>query len=308
MTEAALASAELREVLEGRLTDNRRTYPLAPFLEDSALRRYVYYKSRYQQLKELGGDLPSTYEQSAHCSRLVANHGSPVAARAVRNGNLEVLSFLTGLTHRDGDFSSAQLFQKVVRRMRTPGYLGVFLGGTDGGKTNSALLAAGLGLRDDPNLELATNVTTLDWEEDHLNERTHFVQSRSELEDLAEEKELVAVLDEMSTQANAQTKGYEVSADFYPVITFKAKLHLRLFIIGHREDGLDIAPPIRQHADDIIVQHRERNDYEEDIYSTEFYDDIEEGELHDQKFKLSPVPPVAASYDPDETATFDISN
>ncbi|WP_049972552.1 hypothetical protein [Haladaptatus cibarius] len=310
MADQAIASAEFREVAEGRLTKNQRLYPLAPFLEGRALYRYLHYKRRYSSIRELDdtGKLPSTFEQTKYCQNLVAAHGSPTASRAVREGNLAVLSWLTGLTHRNADFSSAQLFSKIVHHLRRPGYLGTFAGGTDGGKTNSALVSAGLHLRDQPDAVLATNITSLKWEESSLNERTYSVESRSELEAVADRHEdVVAILDEMSTQANAQTQNYEVNDSFYHIVTFKSKLGLRMFVIGHRESGHDIAPAIREHSTHFIRQVRDARDLEDDVYSAEFYDGIEEGEPFGHQFTLKPMPPVAASYDPDETATFKIT-
>jgi len=161
-----IGAAEFREVAEGRLTENNRVYPLAPFLHGRALRRYVHYKRRYDKILRVNedhdADLPATFEQTQYCRNLIGAHGSPVAAAAVRNGNLAVLSWLSGLTRRKSDFSSGQVFSQLVRELRRPGYLGVFLGMTDGGKTNSALVGAGLHLRDEPDAILATNVTTLE--------------------------------------------------------------------------------------------------------------------------------------------------
>ncbi|WP_135365885.1 hypothetical protein [Halosimplex halophilum] len=308
-----IGAAEFREVAEGRLTENNRVYPLAPFLDGRALRRYVHYKRRYDEILNINedhdADLPATFEQTQYCRNLIAAHGSPVAAAAVRNGNLAVLSWLSGLTRRESDFSSAQVFSQLVQDLRRPGYLGVFLGMTDGGKTNSALVGAGLHLRDEPDAILATNVTTLEWEEAELNERTYTVESKSDLEQLCHEyPDVVAVLDEMSTQANAQTQSYEVNSEFYPLVTFKSKLGLRLFVIGHREDGYDIAPPIREHADHIIVQRAEDVGLDETEYSAEFYRDLADGEPDDLVYTLDPVPPIAGTYEPDEQAKFNISD
>ena len=310
MSDPAIASAEYREVAEGRLTENRRTYPLAAFLEGKPLRRYVHYKRRYSAIIDRFGDgtLPPTFEQTQYCHDLVGAHGSPIAARAVRDGNLSVLSWLTGLTRRDSDFSGAELYSKLVHRFRRDGYCQVFVGSTDGGKTNTALLGAGLHLRDQPDAQLATNVTTLEWEDPELQQRTHVVETRTELEAVADRyDDVVAVLDELSQQANAQTKNYEVNDQFYPIMTYKSKLGLRLVLIFHREDGRDAAPAIREHATDFVVQRREADDLGDDSYHAEFYEEVADGEPSGHRWTLRNLPAVSASYDPDETATFDIS-
>jgi hypothetical protein len=197
----------------------------------------------------------------------------------------------------------------MVHHMRRDGYLGVFVGSTDGGKTNSALMCAGLHLRDNADAVLATNVEELDWREESLNERTFYIEAKSDLLDLASEYEdVVVVLDEMSQIANAQTSNYEVNDEFYSVITEKSKDGLRLFIIGHRESGLDIAPAIREHVTHFIVQEREQHDLHEDVYRAHFYNAVGEDGPEDKQFTLDPVPEVAASYDPDEKATFDLSS
>ncbi|SFR85789.1 hypothetical protein SAMN05216559_0136 [Halomicrobium zhouii] len=305
MTEAALAAAEWREVSEGRLrSGNLRTYPLAPFLEGRQLKRYVYYKNRYDQIREIVGTdrLPSTFEQSAYCQQMVAAHGSSLASRAVREGWLPLLSYLTGLTHRESDFSTAQLLQHLLADMRRDGWLSTFVGSTDGGKTNSALLLAGLAMRDDPEMHLATNIDPVEWHDHDLNDRTHTnVTTRSGLEELIERyDDLFVILDEMSTQANAQTSNYDVNEHLYPLITHKSKYGLRMVIIGHRESGYDIAPPIREHSTYFVRQVREERDRGEDVYSAEFYESIEDGELVEESFTLKPVPEVQAYYDPDD--------
>lgn len=310
MTEQGIASAELREVHEGTLTENLRTYPLAPFLESEALNRYIYIKNRYSHIKRLdeNGDLPATFEQSKYCQRLVAAHGSALAQTAVRDGSLPVLSWLTGLTHRDTDFSTAQLLQSLLAGLRRPGWMSIFAGSTDGGKTNTSLLLAGLALRDDPDMRLLTNISTLDWHEPGLNSRTHFVENLSELRDLADsDTPDFVLLDEMSTQANAATANYEVNSELYPLITAKSKLNLRLVLIGHRKDGKDIAPSLQAHATYFIKQLRKTRDLENDLYCAEFYDAVRDGEPVDHNFTLEPVPAVSAFYDPDETAVFHLT-
>lgn len=319
MTERALAAAELREVSEGRLTDNGLTYPLAPFLDGDALRRYVRYKRLYPRIVEVDrthgdGELPHQFEATAYCKRLVETHGSIEAARAVKHGYLEQLSYMTGLTHRETAISEARTLVRLLSEMRRDGFLGLFVGDTDNGKTNTALWFSLLALLDQLSLDvdvvLATNVTTLEWSIPQLTERTHYVECRSDLEALCEDHEkVIAVLDELELEANAQVNNYEVNNEFMNVLTFKSKYGLVLFPIFHRTDGMGAAPVIREHATYFLEQERIEHDLEDDEYQVTFFNehDPDTGPVDDQ-YQL-PVPPLQpdGDYDPDEQATFDIS-
>ena len=91
-----IGTAEFCAVAEGRLTENNRVYPIAVFLDGRVLSRYLHYKHRYDDILRINEDhdpdLPATFDQTEYCRNLIAAHGSPVAAAAVRNGNLAVLS------------------------------------------------------------------------------------------------------------------------------------------------------------------------------------------------------------------------
>ncbi|MCL9812508.1 hypothetical protein [Natranaeroarchaeum aerophilus] len=305
----SLPAAEYREVQDGRLTDNRAAYPLSAYFEGAALERYQYLSHVYDSSHH--PDLPATFEQTDLCERMLMKHAGEAAARAVREGNVSLLSYLTGLTHREVDLSEARTLMKIVDEMRRPGWMPVFVGHTDGGKTNTALWLAFLALLDDPDMVLATNVTTLEFHDDALDERVHYVESKSELRDLCDEyDDIFAVLDEFSTEANAQTSNYDVNEHFYELVTFKSKLGLRMIVIGHREDGYDIAPALREHSTYFVKQVREEHDLEADEYHAEFYDAIDDGNFVGEQFTIDPVPSIEsdADYDPDETATFEITD
>ncbi|ELY82691.1 hypothetical protein C485_18941 [Natrinema altunense JCM 12890] len=300
------------------MTDNGGlTYPLAPYLDGDPLKRYVRYKRRYQKIREYDrehgdGELPRRFEATGYCQRLVMTHGSIEARRAVQQGQLELLSYMTGLTNREVNLSETRTLMRLITELRRPGFMGLFVGHTDNGKTNTALWLALLALIDQQDLVLATNVTTLEWSEAALNERTFFVESKTELKEVCEANDgTIAVIDELSVQANAQTANYDVNEHFYEMITFKSKLDLRFLPIFHRTDVKDSAPAFRQHATYFLEQKREEHELEDDEYSVSFYKehDDDTGELENEVMEI-PVPPLQpdGDYNPDEQATFSISN
>lgn len=319
MTEPAIAAAEFREINERNLkADYALTYPLAPFLDGDPLRRYIKMKRAYRRVleydRDLGGNLPRRFEATEYCQRLVEVHGSIEAARAVKYGYLEELSYMTGLTHREVAMSEARTLVRLLSEMRRDGFLGLFVGDTDNGKTNTALWFALLCLLDQIALEvdvvLATNVTTLEWSIPQLTERTVFINTKSELEALCQDHEkVICVLDELEIEANAQTNNYEVNDQFMNVLTFKSKYGLVLFPIFHRDDGMGAAPVIRKHATYFLKQEREERDLEADEYAVTFYNEHDpETGFSDEQYRL-PVPPLQpdGDYDPDEEAEFSIS-
>ena len=312
--EMGVAAAELREVAEGRMNEGRMlSYPLAPYLDGAALRRYCHYKRRYSSIlerdREVGdGDLPPRFERTQYCKNLVAVHGSPLAARAVREGWIAALSFITGLTNRTVDFSTAQLLSKLLHHLRRDGYMATFVGSTDAGKTATALLLAALHLRDNPDAHLVCNLEEIEWPDPSMNDRTHFAETPGGVKGVAEEYEdVMAVLDELSSEANAQTSSYDVNEHLYPLITAKAKLGLRIVGIGHREDGFDIAPPLRENSDHFVQQEREQHDLGEDVYRAHFWNELSEGDFESKAFTLDPVPKPDVHYDPDEAQSFTVA-
>lgn len=313
MTDPALPAAELREVLEDRLTGNRASHPYAAFFEGEALERYHAFKEAYDGT--LHPDLPATFEETTLCQRMLSVHAGEAASEAVRKGNVAVLSFLTGLTNREVPLSQARTLMRLIGEMRREGFLGLFVGDTNHGKTNTALWLALLFMLDQMSLgtevAIATNVQSLEWAEPTLEERTVKVSTRSELEEVCHEYEkVVAVLDELELEANATTNNYAVNDDFANVLTFKSKYGLILFPIFHRTDGMGAAPVIREHASYFLRQCREEHDLEDDEYSVEFYEEHSADDGFDNLAYEVPVPPLQPDgrYNPDEEAEFDISS
>ncbi|WP_139173519.1 hypothetical protein [Natrialba sp. SSL1] len=312
MTDPAISSAEYREVQEDRLTDNRRSYPLSAFFDGEALERYHVLKNMYDP--SLPG-FPATFEETDLCQQMLHVHAGEAASLAVRTGNVAVLSFLTGLTHREVDLSQARTLIRLLSEMRRDGFMGIFTGHTDNGKTNTALWLSLLLLLDllsqDVDVVLATNVRSLTWQEAVLQDRTHYVGTRSELEELCQQHEkVVCVLDELEIEANATTNNYAVNDEFANVMTFKSKYGLVLFPIFHRPDGKGAAPLIRQHASYFLQQIREEEDLEDDEYRVEFHREYDEDLGATNLAYEVPVPPIQpdGSYNPDEEAQFDISS
>lgn len=304
MSDAVLGAAEFRELLEGRLNaDYNVSYPYASVLSGSARQRYIYFKNRYPVLRaESDEDLPRVFEETTFGERLIASNASVELAEAVVDGNASLLSFATGLTNKDVPLQSAEATARLFAELERPGFMACLVGATNSGKTNTALYFAELCLELDEEMCLLTNME-IDLPARFDAERLRSVRSSDELLRVADECERsVAVLDEMSIEANAQTNNYEVNDRLYPAVTHKSKLDMRLFAIGHREDGRDIAPALRQHADYMILQKR---DYESDEYVAEHYTEYDDGELLDLSHAVA-VPESSIGYDPDEPAPFDL--
>lgn len=320
MPEESIASAEFREVGEGNLAQKKRvTYPLAPFLAEPARSRYLHYKRRWSSIREKAAEikerpaLPNTFEKTRYCREMVAAHGSEVAVEAVRSGNVSMLSFLTGLTNREVELSSARTFMRLLSEMRRDGFLGLFVGDTDNGKTNTALWLSLLCLLDQISLGrdvvFATNIESLEWSEPDLDERTIMVRTTSALQAVCEKHEkVVCVLDELEIEANATTNNHAVNEHFGNVLTFKSKSGLVLFPIFHRTDGIGAAPVIREHASYFLKQVREMDDIEGDEYRVSLYNEHSAENGFAKKAYEFEVPRLQpdGDYDPDERAQFRI--
>jgi hypothetical protein len=307
-------AARLKTHLDNQADGNSTPSSSAPFVDDLDHRDVVQFLSQHWDPDLLDDDdrleardLPRRFEATQLGGDLAARHRAATAQEAIADGDSEKLAHLVGERDPSGSFSASQLLLKIQDRMSTQGYLGLFCGSTDGGKTATALTTAEIGLRSDPDLTLATNVDPLNWGDPDLDDRTHYVDSTSDLLDHADDfDDSIVLLDEMSTEANAQTSNYDVVEHFYRCITWKAKFGFRILAIAHRVDGKDVAPSIREHADDYIVQERERHRDAPDDYLAHFYGerDDSDGSVSDHRFTLGDVPLPAATYDPDAHATF----
>ncbi|PSQ31648.1 hypothetical protein BRD16_01685 [Halobacteriales archaeon SW_6_65_46] len=300
----AVGAADYREVLEGNLTDNARTYPLAPFLEGDALDRYLKFKRRYPHLRT--PDLPPAFEMTDYCSNLVAGHGSRVARKAVAQGQLAELAFFSGVTRKEVSFGMVEQFARLLSHLDRDGYMSVLLGQTNSGKTNFATLNAALYLRTTPDAHLVSNLR-VSWGVENLDARTHYAETTKEVLSIVDDvPESITILDEMSTSANAATDNYDVVDSLYPVITDKSKLSTRLVVIGHREDLGDLAPSVHEHARHIVVTERVEQELEDDEFAAAFYRDADALEDSSAEFRVPDVPPVSANYDPDQKQDFEL--
>jgi hypothetical protein len=318
MTDEKLGtSARLRTVVDQESKDGQEPSSFAGVVDDDLDRSVLsWLEEQYThdwfrsdgRPDELQKDAPRRLVDSDIGKELVSSRQSDAAADATREGNSSRLAYLTGESDPQPSFRTSRQLLQVLRRLRKEGYLGLFCGSTDGGKTNTGLYLSELAMIDDPDLHLATNIKPLDWPDPDLDRRTHFVGSTSSLRDCAESHDqLVVLLDELSTRMNAQTKNYETVDSFYPIITAKSKLSLRIIAIAHRKDGKDVAPSIREHADDFITQNRDRRQGQPDDYSATFYDGrLDDGSLVDPVLELPEIPETAAAYDPDEAAPFQV--
>lgn len=295
----------IEETADGALTPHDHTGVVDEREERDAL---SWLAAEYDHA-EFDEDMPLDFFDTATGAQLLAHYRTDRATRDLDTGNSSALGFHVGERSGSSSFSTSKQLLKVLQRLRVQGYLGLFCGSTDGGKTNTALLMAELAMRDDPDLHLATNIDPLEWSDADLDDRTHFVDSTSSLVSVCEDHEdVVAVLDELSTEMNATTQNYDVVDGFYSVVTWKSKYGLRIIGIAHRVDGYDMHPALREHADDFIKQQRDRRHGEPDEYAAEFFDRrLDDGDLAELKMKLSDIPETSARYDPDATATFDVS-
>jgi len=304
MTDSLVAAGSARE----RLDDTHaETYYLAPFLDSEALRRYLWLCNHWQEIRARGENLPA----DPHKSQYIRDHFAPrhcgeAVARALRDGKPGLLSYLTGMVEPD-HLSALQSMQRLQRRLRSPGYLATFAGRTDGGKTNTALLMAELAMRDDPDLLLGTNMTSLSG---HPADRVRTIEDYGTLVDevrFHDSKPWILVLDEMSSHASGYAGDrHEVEDKLRPFSRSLAKLDVRMVVLGH--DG-DIHPVIREFATDYILMVRDvagiSPDPEDDIFTAQFFESVDGRQPQGHRFDVFNVPAVSWSYNPDEQCRWD---
>lgn len=299
-----VAAAESREVLEGRLTQNKLTYPLAPLLEGEDLQRYLFICNHWDALRDRAEGLPGDPHRSRYVKEFLSpQHAGEAYQYAIDNGSPELLNYLNGLTNRESGMSVVRRLVRLQQRLRTDGYMVSFAGATDAGKTNLALLMAELAMLDNPEMHLITNMTSL---RNHPEERTHVIENYHEMEYLVSEfdREWIIALDELSSHASGYaTDRSDVEEYMRPFSRALAKYSARLINIGHQGD---IHPTLREFSKDFVMMKRDietsRPDPERDTYTAEFYAGVSDDgrEPEDLRFKIPEVPQVGWSYSPNE--------
>lgn len=259
-------------------------------------------------------EMPHEFKNTDLGKMIIKNMATLTGSKAVKQGNISQMKFLTGLQNYEKDISGLHTLIELEEKLNQDAYIAYLFGHMGNGKTDFAFLLGELGIKRN-NLEIATNVKSATETDKNIEyiytygqllewlTGGHKVESLQEVEKLRNEgKEIDAsnklfIFDEGSNFASGYSQdAYETQKKLGNTVKLIRKVGGRLIIIGHT--GKDVHPDIRRLTDDCITKVSTK--------TAEFYKSVNEsGNGVDLKYVLSNIPPTNLTYDTLEISFWD---
>jgi hypothetical protein len=240
-------------------------------------------------------ELPSSFEDTEFFQALVTPEATERATDAT---DAHLPQFLTGSDSSEKSKEMRALME-LSSLIRPDGRVVVFGGGTNSGKTNSALLlveCAQLQFADE--LQIATNIESL-----AEDTGASYIANFSDLQQWStQDGPKIFIGDEMSSHAKAGSQdSHHVVEKMGPLCRMAAKRSLRVVSLGHRPT--DLHPDVRKMPGMRYIECRR---IEDDLgqplrYELSIYEEIDDdGSGVHQVLRIPTVPETSLQYDPDE--------
>lgn len=300
-------AAELRSYIENNLEDeNTDVYPHTGLVQDGEILELMnFLADSYVGTKK---GMPYHFEDTKLGGMLRKNQATKTASKAVKEGNISQMKFISGKQSYNIDATSLNALIQLRNRLEKDAYILYLFGHMGHGKTDFAILLGELAKRE-LNFDVASNIKS-------FSEKDKFVENYgSLLKWLANGKE-VSSIDEIIEkdieiddklfifdEASSHASGY--SDDAYDTqrklgVTIKKirKVGGRVICIGHT--GKDLHPDVRRLAECAKKVSKK---------TIEFYETVtENGKGKDLKKAVSGIPKTNwNSYDTQEITSWDWS-
>jgi len=304
---------ELREYATGRLdTPHSDVHEIAGLIDDPEAREtYLFMAENYDRTiypDEVAKELPRRFEDTVLARRFLEKHATDTATKAIQDGNLSQVAYITGMPSYKPDVSGMHAIDQLEDWLVNSEqckliYCAALMGR---GKTDFSLLLFEIinrhysrlqdaGAVDVPDPEFACNFHAYpDAETDaHIEE----IHSYSELQEWADggssDDEKWFIFDEASTELTAQSgaNAQDVAEVFAPFVKKMRKSGVNMIVIGH--DRGDVHPAIRA-----IASFLDKTGTK----TAEIYEGISSREPHGHLMSLSGIPETGWDYDTDDVA------
>jgi hypothetical protein len=298
------ASAEMSEKVKGNLDENDSLHEHTGFVtEDDKIDLISEMATAYHGKHP---EMPNNFADSKLGTILRKHYATKLGSKAVKNGNVSQIKFLTGMQSYQNDASSIQSIMNLENRIGNEGSYVAYMFATMGaGKTSFASLMGEIAKRR-LNYEIGSNIRSI---YDNSDSDAYFYTFGDFLKWLAEGVEIeqlqdiermdidlernnkLFIFDEASNYASGYSgDSHDTQEKLGKTIKLVRKVGGSMIIIGHT--GKDIHPDIRRLTDDIIFKKSKK--------VAEFYEDVENAEPKNLKHKESGIPDSNWDYDTNE--------
>lgn len=228
-------------------------------------------------------ELDEEFSDSELFEKVVRQELSWVLTKAVKNGNVSQIKYITGYSPNREELSSIGLVKKLLNRITREGYCAYIFGKVGVGKTDFALLLSEIWKLNDEG-EVGLNIESFE-------EKDQLIRSFSELKKWLEKSgEKLFVFDEASSYAGGYgEQGYR-ARNLVKLLKRFRKYDASLLIIGHT--GKDVHPEIRRSCHDVIEKVGKKK--------ARFWEKLKDGEGKGLELEIDDIPKTGYSYDTDE--------
>lgn len=252
--------------------------------------------------------MPYRFEETGLGKKLRKNEATKTATKAVDEGNISQMKFVSGKQTYNIDATSLHALIALRDRISQPAYVQYLFGHMGNGKTDFATLEGELAKRE-LGYEIGSNIKSLKEKDEYIKtygDLLRWLADGQEVESIDEiiEKEIdvtnkLFIFDEASSHASGYADdAYETQKKLGVMVKKMRKVQARVIVIGHT--GKDIHPDIRRLAECAKKVGKK---------TIEFYNTVtENGEGKGYKDSISGIPKTNwDSYDTNEITSWDWS-
>lgn len=284
------AAGYLKEYARGNTGDDEvDVHVHAGLVSDPTVRKWLTWMAeRYYPATD---EMPATFWETKFARRTLRKHGTETAQRAVENGQMHVIDFLTGMPGARADISAIDTIDWLQNWVTRDAPVTVITGHMNSGKTNNAFLFSEIWRRQTGGVVMA-NIRSCP--------ETVSVTSMDRLVELVmnnPDDPKLFIFDEAASHASSDLNDHEVKEQMRQLIRFLAKLNCGLIVIGHADGGKDLNTEFRRFAHAVDKTGKK---------TATIYEEVTEGREYDTVLKeLTGIPPTSWDYDPDEPSTWE---
>ncbi|ELZ93548.1 AAA family ATPase [Haloferax volcanii] len=282
------SSGYLREYARGNVDGDPDVHVHAGLVRDDRARRWLsWLADHYQPATD---EMPASFWETRFAREALRQYGTETAQRAVEEGQMHVIDFLTGMPSAQADISVLETIEWLEDWVTRTAAITLLSGHMGTGKTDFALLLAAIWQRQTGGSVLS-NIRTCP--------QTESVSRMSKLKERVMESKdepVLFVFDEAAAHASSDLDDHETKEQMRQLIRFLRKYNSDVIVIGHQSGGKDLNTEFRRLGEAAHKTSKKK---------AEVYGNIEGREYTDKKRTITGIPSVSdyAGWDFDTTET-----
>ena len=285
------SASYLREYVKGNVVNNPEVKPHAGLIPDEKLRKWITWMANHYEPKnsEMARKAP-TFWDTRFAKELMEMYGTETAQRAIDEGHMHTIEYLTGLPGEQADISIMDTIEWLREWITRIAGITLVTGHMGTGKTDFALFLAAV-WRMETGGRVVSNITTCP--------QTYPIERMSELKEIVMESKdepILFVFDEAASHASSDLDDHETKEQMRQLIRFLRKYNSDIIVIGHQHGGKDLNTEFRRFGEAVKKTSKKK---------ATVYGEIEDRQYKDEKRTISGIPPVEdfAGWDFDTTET-----